>query len=144
MISSRFPSSVLAKCLVRPAVHSRLVHSVRRRRARANIVPGMQAIKSTINHAHITSLKGAEQRSVTIRAGNTRATGSQVRNIKGSIITGPRPDDERSEAGNNLLRSSLVQGASRLFPAASVACMCRARSETSASEDENVGGGGCH
>ena len=77
---------------------------------------------------------------MTISAGNTRAIGSQVSDIEGSIIAGPRPDDERSEAGNVVLRSFLEQGASLLFPAASVACM-RERSETSASEDENVGGG---
>ena len=78
---------------------------------------------------------------MTISAGNTRAIGSQVSDIEGSKIAGPRPDDERSEVGNVVLRSFLEQGASILFPAASVACMSCARSEASASEDENVGGG---
>ena len=76
---------------------------------------------------------------MTIRAGNTRAIGSQVSNIEGTIIAGPRPDDEWSEAGNVLFRSFLERGASLLYPAASVACM-RERSEASASEDENVRG----
>ena len=76
---------------------------------------------------------------MTIRAGNTKAIGSQVSNPEGAIIAWPRPDDEWSEAGNVLFRSFLEQGASLLYPAASVACM-RERSEASASEDENVRG----
>ena len=141
VISSRFTSKVLATFLVRPVAHSKLVPSARRARARANNTTGMQAIMFSINRARITSLKGIVQSFVTNRAGNSRATGSQVRTIKGAVITGPRSDDERSKAGNMLGRSSLMQGASRLFAAAAVACMCRARSRTSASKDENAGWG---
>ena len=89
VISSRFTSKVLAMFLVRPVAHSKLVPSDRRARARANNTTGMQALMYSFVHARRTSLKGVVQSFVTNKAGNTRATGSQVRTIKGAVKTGP-------------------------------------------------------
>ena len=80
-ISSKFTFRGLAVILVRPVVHSRLVPSASRERAKGNTCTGMQVILLSFNRAHIFSFIGTVQSSMAGRARIARATGGQVRTL---------------------------------------------------------------